>query len=494
MVMGSQILSQHDNVPQTATSSGQLWGWFVSGILLAVLFCTIAFISPKFACERALLDRPILFFVALLMVSGIIYLLTVRKLRTGTGDRPLLIWIVSVGFLFRITLITSTPILEDDFYRYFWDGAVAAHGLNPYAHAPAEVQKNESSLIPETALLQTLAKDSGPIIARINNPEVRSIYPPLTQIIFAVSHGLHPWSIVTWRVMLFFFDSLTMVILMMLLQRLNIPAHWSVIYWWNPLLIVEVFNAAHMDVILFPVLLGAFLLAIRNKVVWAGGMLGMAVGIKVWPILLLPLFLRKISSSPKRIMLAMGVFSLVAVGVLTPMLISGIDNKAGLVAYSLSWEGNDSLFRLVHSGIRGLLPILQVPPRHAFSISRIVVFGLLLVWIGWWIRYKVEDPLSSCDQCVWVIAALFLLSPTQYPWYFLWMLPFLTVRPRRSLLLLTALLPLYYLRFYFDARHQPNIFDFGIVWLEFLPVWFLLIHEVLSERKNSLSDRGEVAA
>lgn len=494
MVMGSQILSPQDNVPRTATSSGQLWGWFVSGILLAVLFCTIAFISPKFACERALLDRPILFFVALLMIGGIIYLFTVWKLRTGMRGRPLLIWIVSVGILFRIALITSTPILEDDFYRYFWDGAVAAHGLNPYAHAPAEVQKNKNPLIPETALLQTLAKDSGPIITRINNSEVRSIYPPLAQMVFAVSHELHPWSMVTWRVVLFFFDSLTMVILMMLLHRLNIPAHWSVIYWWNPLLVVEVFNAAHMDVILLPVLLAAFLLAIRNKVVWAGGMLGMAVGIKVWPILLLPLFLRKISSSPKRIMLAMGVFSIVAVGVLIPMLISGIDNKAGLVAYSLSWEGNDSLFRLAHSGIRGLLPILQVPPRHALLTSRIVVFSLLLVWIGWWIRHKVEDPLKFCDQCVWIIAALFLLSPTQYPWYFLWMLPFLTIRPRRSLLLLTALLPLYYLRFYLDARHHANVFDSGIVWLEFLPVWFLLVREALSEWKNSLRNRAEAAA
>jgi hypothetical protein len=57
------------------------------------------------------------------------------------------------------------------------------------------------------------------------------------------------------------------------------------------------------------------------------------------------------------------------------------------------------------------------------------------------------------------------------------MLPFLAVRPRFSLLLLTALLPLYYLRFRFVALDRVGVFDHGIVWLEYGPVWILLLRE-----------------
>ncbi|HWQ34981.1 MAG TPA: hypothetical protein VNQ79_19205 [Blastocatellia bacterium] len=58
-------------------------------------------------------------------------------------------------------------------------------------------------------------------------------------------------------------------------------------------------------------------------------------------------------------------------------------------------------------------------------------------------------------------------------------MPLLALRPRWSLLWLTALLPLYYLRFYFSARSRVAVFDHGIVWLEYVPVWWLLAREWL---------------
>jgi hypothetical protein len=53
-----------------------------------------------------------------------------------------------------------------------------------------------------------------------------------------------------------------------------------------------------------------------------------------------------------------------------------------------------------------------------------------------------------------------------------------------SLLSLTLLLPLYYLRNYFDARGMPGIHDHGIVWVEFVPIWGLLFWEWYNERKK----------
>jgi hypothetical protein len=104
-------------------------------------------------------------------------------------------------------------------------------------------------------------------------------------------------------------------------------------------------------------------------------------------------------------------------------------------------------------------------------------------WISWLARKKSNEPAELFERCLLAVAAVFLLSPTQYPWYYTWMIPFLAIRPRTSLLLLTATLPLYYLRFYFDARGKAGIFDYGIVWLEYVPVWCMIIAEWHKKRR-----------
>ena len=73
------------------------------------------------------------------------------------------------------------------------------------------------------------------------------------------------------------------------------------------------------------------------------------------------------------------------------------------------------------------------------------------------------------------MAAFFLCSPTQFPWYYAWLLPLVALVPNRSLVLLTVMLPLYYLKFYFDARGHADFFHYRVVWLEYAPVWGLLL-------------------
>ena len=68
----------------------------------------------------------------------------------------------------------------------------------------------------------------------------------------------------------------------------------------------------------------------------------------------------------------------------------------------------------------------------------------------------------------------------------MWLLPLLALTPRLSLLSLTALLPLYYLRFYFEARGEPGRFDHGVVWIEHLPVLALLVWEWLRPKRQSI--------
>jgi len=77
-------------------------------------------------------------------------------------------------------MLFTAPILEDDYYRYLWDGAVTANALNPYAYSPQQVLKGTD--IPVE--LTQLAEESGEVIHSINHPEIRTIYPPIAQAFF----------------------------------------------------------------------------------------------------------------------------------------------------------------------------------------------------------------------------------------------------------------------------------------------------------------------
>lgn len=48
--------------------------------------------------------------------------------------------VLGFALLFRVVLLWSDPIQEDDFYRYLWNGKVVASGLNPYRFAPQIVE------------------------------------------------------------------------------------------------------------------------------------------------------------------------------------------------------------------------------------------------------------------------------------------------------------------------------------------------------------------
>jgi hypothetical protein len=62
------------------------------------------------------------------------------------------------------------------------------------------------------------------------------------------------------------------------------------------------------------------------------------------------------------------------------------------------------------------------------------------------------------------------------------MLPFLTIIPYEPLLLLSALMPLYYLRYYFEPRGQFELYYQYIVWLEYLPVLAWILYDLIKNR------------
>lgn len=418
---------------------------------------------------------------SVLVAAGIIYLYLIRFVEKAQLQKNLMIWIIAIGVGLRIIMVFSTPILEDDYFRYFWDGAVTAKGMNPYTYAPQSVIEDDPNIPPA---LKELAVESGEVVKRINHPYLRTIYPPVSQGFFVVAHLLSPWKVFGWRFVLLIVDIINLILLLSLLRFFNLGPFWVAVYWWNPLLVKEIFNSGHMDILIIPFVFGAVLLLLKNRHLLSSVLLALAIGVKLWPVLLLPFFLKRIYPDYKRMILFFVVFALISVALFVPIRISGVDNTSGFQIYAKSWENNDAFFMAVVWMWEFILPAVGIHPGLGQFAGRITVLGILAILILFLILRKRENGTNFINQCLVIVAAGFLISPTQFPWYFVWVIPFLTMKRTFSLLILTALLPLYYLRFYLEPRGMVSLFNNGVVWFQFVPIWILLSRDWFNSRNK----------
>jgi len=446
------------------------------GLLLVMQTLFLRLIADRFLFEIAVVNSPILPFVASQITAGLIFLSLLRLIPLVTPAKAALLLMLLTGLAMRIMLFNTTPILEVDFYRYLWDGAVVVQGYNPYLFAPDSV--GQGSQIE----LQGLVQKAGIVFERINYPALKTIYPPLAQLMFSVASWLDAWNLDAWRLLLLACETISFCLLLALLRELKRSQLWAALYWWNPLVIKEIFNSAHMDALLVPLILGAVLLIIRKRQILAGGMLALAAGIKLWPLLLLAFSLRPLLGSPRRLGIALAVAGLVTLIVVGPLFYFALGADSGLAEYSQGWQRNSGLFQLLLAlGTSLAMPFDNIDAGY---LARILVVMFLVGLALYLNRSQAFDNATLMKHICWLVAALFLLSPTQYPWYTIWLAPLLCLYPQRGLLLLTALMPIYYLRFYFDARDQAELFDQYIVWLQYLPVYAMLLMDYFLPKRQ----------
>jgi hypothetical protein len=149
---------------------------------------------------------------------------------------------------------------------------------------------------------------------------------------------------------LFVMDLIACWLVWLCLRRMNMDPAGLVVYWWNPLFVKEIYNSAHMDGLLLPFLLGAFLLFNEKRYLLASGALGIAVGLKFWPAILLPVILRPIIRNPKRFIPAILVFAVFSVAMVFPFYQTGLDRTSGLTASQLLGNERRALYAAVVGG------------------------------------------------------------------------------------------------------------------------------------------------
>lgn len=451
---------------------------YLLGMIQLILSFILLKISFRFSPEIPITERPVLLFVAVLISVSILYLFAVNFRFCSGNIKRALFFIFVAGLLIRVAMLFAVPVLEDDFNRYLWDGAVNGNGINPYVYSPMDALNNEENT------LSGIKEQAGDYLVNVNHPHIKTIYPPVGQLVFTLSYKLAPFNLKALKIIYLLFDLVTFFLLIYSLRVLGLSPLNVLIYWWNPLLINEVFVSGHFEVLAFPFVLSAFLLINRKFVISALGSLALAAGVKLWPVFLFPLFLKKNYRSVPGLIKPSIIFTIFMTLIFIPVITASLDSSSGIVAYSKSWENNSSIFRIfLFSGER-ILNYMHIHPGHAQRYTRIFVALLTVAWVLFQALKYDRSLFDLFRRSLFIVAAIFLIGPTQFPWYYTWMLPFLVVVPRFSLLFLTVLLPLYYLRYYLEPMGMLDVFNNYVVWVEFVPVWILLIIEMF--RKKTL--------
>jgi alpha-1,6-mannosyltransferase len=453
--------------------------WIVAAFLTCVFSLLVTLFSNRFGYDRDVLDMPVLLVTACLVGAGTVFALCLPRLirrsegLTNGAIAPLLTIMIAGGIAARLILFASQPILEDDYQRYLWDGAVTAHAMNPYETAPRAVVEAG----PAHALSE-LAAESGLVVRRINHPLLTTIYPPVAQAAFALAYMISPWSLAAWRAVLMVCDAATLFFLLALLKATGRSPLWSALYWLNPLVLKEGFNSAHMEPLVVALVMLALWLAATRRPVWATTALGFATGAKLWPALLLPVVVRPLASNRLKFAAALSLFAGLLALWAAPIFATGLPETSGFRAYTETWRTNSALFPILENFTAGALFLFNL---DNLSPALVAKFAIGLALAGFSIS-QAHKPISDTETLIMraaaIIALLVLLSPAQYPWYLLWLVPFLAFWPSPAALLLCATIPLYYASFHFIAHGTIDVARPALLALIWVPVWALASFEM----------------
>lgn len=455
---------------QNSDSASVLFFWLVSGAALLCCALLLAANSSEFRYELAVADRPIFEFVAGYMIAGAVFLtiawFVLPRSLAMQNPKSLLFLMIVLGVAMRVVFFGSVPVQEDDFYRYLWDGALTAHGINPWAYSPQSVL--DGSVSDPTVLM--LKAQAGQVLERINYGEIRSIYPALSQVAFAAAYLTEPFSLEAWRGVLLLLEFVTLSLILTLLSSLNRPLIWASLYWWNPVVIKEVMNSGHMEPVVLVPVLAALVLCVRMRSVTASAVAALAVAAKVWPVLILPTIWRGLLHRPARLAAAMALAGVLAAILYWPVIATRLDQSSGFVAFSTGWERISACF-LIFSAAANLFPQDLIEPG---SLARLMAAAVIATIVLFSNRRPAADPSDTIHRFLIAAAAMLLLSPVQLPWYFIWVSPFLCIFPYRGLLLITLTFPLYYAFFKLTAIETSETWLLALLWAMWLPVWIML--------------------
>ncbi|MFC1983107.1 glycosyltransferase 87 family protein [Chloroflexota bacterium] len=339
--------------------------------------------------------------ISLYSVLFALYIFLLYKNRSGDS------WKIAIGgaILLRLSLLLMTPNLSDDYYRFIWDGLLTLNGVNPYLLTPTELINSQLAL----------PGVSSELFQHLNSSGYLSAYPPVSQFIFWLSAKMAGTSaignIIMLRVVILLAEFGTLTLLYRLATRFKLPPRTILIYALNPLVIIELTGNLHFEAVMIFFLLLAVYLLINEKLLFSAISIGLAIGIKLIPLIFLPLLIKRlgISRSLRYYLVTGATVILLFIPFLNGEAISNYFSSLSL--YFRVFEFNASVYYLIRwiyfqtfsdtliNVTQALLPVV--------TLLAVIVISL---------RQKLDSQQSILLNMLFCLTVYFIFTNNVHPW------------------------------------------------------------------------------
>jgi alpha-1,6-mannosyltransferase len=349
------------------------------GLVIAACLLSIAFFDSRTHARV---------FVACTALAGIAYIRTIWLLsRFAGGSNRLLALCLVLAAGWRVPLLLNPPTLSTDVYRYVWDGRIQRLGYDPYIVVPSD------SAVQHLHTAETLL---------MNHPDFPTPYPAAAELFFRGVTTVDD-SARAMKSAASLCDAALVAVLLWWLSASHRSPWWVLAYAWNPLVALEGAGNGHVDLLgALGLVLTAALLARGRRTVSAVAF-ALAIGVKFLPVPLAPLFWGRIRLRDA----ALGVVVLAALYI--PFLGHGQLPLGSLGGYLVRWRVNAP----VYTALEWFFPtkgLVGVPIALGFAVA---------LWARW--HFALDSP----EAWAWTVATTLLFAPTIFPWYLVWVTPFL---------------------------------------------------------------------
>ena len=376
-----------------------------------------------------------------------------------------------LGIFLRFVLLFSIPNLTDDFYRFIWDGKLLLNGINPYAFSPEQITLNNVHHTNFTNVVDTH------LFNELNSKQYFSIYPPVCQFLFSgaafLSFNNTYVNIVLLKFFIFLFEAGTILLLPKLLVQLKMPVKYQLIYTLNPLIILELTGNMHFEAIMVFFLVLSIYYLVKQKDIFSAIAFGFAIGSKLWPVMLLPLFFKFIGF--KRTLQFCLISGVVALIILLPMFLQYKNIAGSLNLYFQQFEFNASsyyFFRFIIGKDANYDTFLLM--RKLLPLFTVIGITLLSIF------YKKQYFLTAL---LLAFSLYCLFATTIHPWYLSPLIILSVFSNFRYAIIWSFLIYLSYITYITPAYIE----NYYLIVLEYVVVIGYFVFELLVKKKVKFS-------
>lgn len=345
--------------------------------------------------------------------------LAVRRVEPAGAGRRATLLVVGVAVTARlVVLVAAQPALSDDVHRYVFDGGNLAHGVNPYTVRPRD-------RLDGTPFVERWPGEAD-VLPRMNNPDMTTIYLPLSQWVFAATPAR---STRAFRAVFTTLDIAVIALILLALTRAGRTPWWAALYAWHPLPVAEIAGSGHQESLGILLLVATLILADRMpRRVWVWTCT-LAAASLVKPVVL-PVAAFALKGQRWRAwVLSLAVGVVVCTALAAPLWFTGDGEPVRKLLetadrFRLKWAHFGGVYEPLLWSVEKVRPEWD-NDRQEVLARRICMTLVVAVIAGVWWR----GPPSLWGRTRMVLLSMVLLSPTAHPWYLLWALSMVPMAP-----------------------------------------------------------------